>query len=110
MSLALIRLHQVEALTGLKRSTLYARIAAGTFPASVPLGPRVVAWVSSEIDAINSAIVNGAGDAALKGLVRALHFQRGYAPNPERVARHQAIAAKSQATKAMKRAAPQAGA
>jgi prophage regulatory protein len=37
--------------TGLSRSTLYTYIAAGTFPAQRRLGPRRVAWLSSEVDA-----------------------------------------------------------
>jgi prophage regulatory protein len=44
----LIRLRDVLALTGLRRSTLYARIGAGLFPQPVHLGPRAVGWVESE--------------------------------------------------------------
>ena len=35
---------QVEARTGLSRSTIYARVKVGTFPAPVSLGPRAVGW------------------------------------------------------------------
>ena len=48
--LAIIRRKQVEARTGLSRSTIYLRIAQGTFPAPVNLGSRAVGWVQSEID------------------------------------------------------------
>ena len=44
----ILRRKQVEARTGLSRSTLYARIKAGTFPAPVSLGPRAVGWIASD--------------------------------------------------------------
>jgi len=50
--LIVLRRTQVESRTGLSRSTIYARIAAGTFPSSIDLGGgRAVGWLSSEIDA-----------------------------------------------------------
>ena len=45
----LLRLPQVKASTGLSKSTIYARIAEGTFPKQIPLGPRLVVWVESDI-------------------------------------------------------------
>jgi prophage regulatory protein len=45
----LLRLPQVKATTGLSKSSIYARIAEGTFPKQVPLGPRLVVWVESDI-------------------------------------------------------------
>jgi prophage regulatory protein len=45
----LIRLPQVKASTGLSKSSIYARIAEGTFPKQIPLGPRLVVWVESDI-------------------------------------------------------------
>ncbi len=44
-----LRLPEVKRLTGLSKSTLYAMIRAKSFPAPVPLGPRTVAWVRSEV-------------------------------------------------------------
>ena len=41
----LLRLPQVKQTTGLSKSTIYARIAEGTFPKQIPLGPRLVVWV-----------------------------------------------------------------
>jgi prophage regulatory protein len=41
----------VRAKTGLSRSTIYAYIADGTFPAQRRLGLRRVAWLSTEIKA-----------------------------------------------------------
>jgi prophage regulatory protein len=50
--LVILRRKQVESRTGLSRSTIYARIAAGTFPSSIDLGGgRAVGWVAAEIDA-----------------------------------------------------------
>ena len=45
----ILRRRQVEARTGLSRSTLYQYIKNGAFPRSVPLGPRAVGWVESEV-------------------------------------------------------------
>lgn len=47
----LLRLPQVESRTGLKKSTIYDRIKQGTFPISVKLGAKAVAWRSDEIEA-----------------------------------------------------------
>jgi prophage regulatory protein len=44
-----LRLPQVKQTTGLSKSTIYARIAEGTFPKQIPLGPRLVVWVESDI-------------------------------------------------------------
>jgi prophage regulatory protein len=44
-----LRLPRVKALTGLSKSSLYDLIRAKSFPAPVQLGPRTVAWVSSEV-------------------------------------------------------------
>lgn len=45
----LIRLKEVKHATGLGRSTIYKYIEDGTFPKSVSLGERAVAWVESEV-------------------------------------------------------------
>lgn len=50
-ALVMLRRRQVEARTGLSRSTIYQRIADGEFPASVSLGGRAVGWPSDAIDA-----------------------------------------------------------
>lgn len=44
-----LRLPQVKQTTGLSKSSIYARIAEGTFPKQIPLGPRLVVWVESDI-------------------------------------------------------------
>jgi prophage regulatory protein len=44
-----LRLPQVKIATGLSKSSIYSRIAEGTFPKQIPLGPRLVVWVESDI-------------------------------------------------------------
>ena len=46
----LLRLPEVISRTGYKRSNIYQLMNLGDFPKSVQLGPRAVAWLSSEID------------------------------------------------------------
>lgn len=51
-ALAILRRKQVEAKTGLARSTIYARVAAGTFPTPINLGGgRAIGWIETEVDA-----------------------------------------------------------
>jgi prophage regulatory protein len=45
----ILRLPEVEAATGKKRSAIYDGMADGTFPRPVPLGERAVGWIESEI-------------------------------------------------------------
>jgi len=45
----LLRLPEVKATTGLSKSSIYTRISEGTFPKQIPLGPRLVVWVESDI-------------------------------------------------------------
>jgi prophage regulatory protein len=45
----LLRLPEVKSITGLSKSTIYARISAGTFPTQIQLGPRLVVWVEADI-------------------------------------------------------------
>jgi prophage regulatory protein len=46
----MLRRHQVEARTGLSRSTLYDWMKNNKFPKPVKLGERIVAWRESDID------------------------------------------------------------
>lgn len=46
----LLRLTDVIKRTGLSRSSIYLSISQGSFPASINLGARSVAWIESEID------------------------------------------------------------
>lgn len=44
-----LRLPDVEALTALRKSSIYAGMKAGTFPYCVRLSARAVAWKESDI-------------------------------------------------------------
>jgi prophage regulatory protein len=46
---AFLRRKQVETRTGLSRSTIYQYIKDGAFPKPVPLGPRAVGWLESDV-------------------------------------------------------------
>ncbi|MCU9846720.1 AlpA family transcriptional regulator [Defluviimonas sp. WL0024] len=47
----ILRLPELKSLTGLSRSTIYAKIADGTFPVPIKLGARAVGWPEVEIAA-----------------------------------------------------------
>lgn len=61
LELVILRRKQVEARTGLSRSTLYAKIKPGsdqfdpTFPKPVSLGAKAVGWIEHEVTAWLSA-------------------------------------------------------
>ncbi len=63
-ALTILRRKQVEARTGLSRSTIYDRIKAGTFPAPISLGEKAVGWIESEIDAWLNARIQASRKAA----------------------------------------------
>jgi prophage regulatory protein len=46
-----LSMRQVLEMVNLCRTTLYERMSAGTFPQSVPLGPKRIAFVESQVDA-----------------------------------------------------------
>jgi len=45
-----LRRKEVENKTGLSRSTIYANMTKGSFPLSVKIGDRAVAWREADID------------------------------------------------------------
>lgn len=47
----ILRISKAKERTGLSRTTLYALIKEGKFPAPIPLGARAVGWLESEVDA-----------------------------------------------------------
>lgn len=50
MSFKILRLKEVQQMTGLSRSTIYAEIAKGNFPKQVKLtGARSVGWYESAV-------------------------------------------------------------
>jgi len=44
------RLPQVRAKVGISRSEIYRLVSLNRFPAPIPLGERLIAWRSDEID------------------------------------------------------------
>jgi prophage regulatory protein len=44
-----IKLREVKSQTTFSTSEIYRRIAAGTFPAQIILGPKSVVWLEAEI-------------------------------------------------------------
>ena len=46
---AFLRRKQVETRTGLTLSTIYQYIKDSAFPKPVPLGPRAVGWIESDV-------------------------------------------------------------
>jgi prophage regulatory protein len=50
-ALAILRRKQVEARTGLRRSTIYAKVATGEFPAPIRIGIRAVGWIEADVTA-----------------------------------------------------------
>lgn len=49
--LRVIRLQEVEAKTGLRKSAIYQRATDGTFPKPIRMGGKASGWIESEIDA-----------------------------------------------------------
>lgn len=50
MKFQILRLPQVKSKVGLSKSTIYARIAAGTFPGQIATGPNCVGWIEAQLD------------------------------------------------------------
>ena len=47
----LLRLPEVESLVGIRKSSIYEGVKAGTFPAPIKLSRRAVCWPAASIDA-----------------------------------------------------------
>lgn len=60
MTARILRRPEVEACTGLSRSTIYAWMARGEFPQPVALGARLVGWREADIEAWLTARKNKA--------------------------------------------------
>lgn len=54
----LIRLPEVIARVGIKRSTIYQRMAEGRFPKGRSIGPKSTVWVESEINDWIKAVIS----------------------------------------------------
>jgi len=58
------------------RSTVWRGIKAGIYPSPIQIGPNSVAWLESELDAIDVARAAGKTDAEVRQLVTQLHTAR----------------------------------
>lgn len=56
----LLRLPQVKESTGLSKSSIYARIAEGTFQKQISIGQRLVVWLESDIQNWIAELVSAA--------------------------------------------------
>ena len=72
----LLRIKAISKLSGNSRSTIYLRQLQGLWPKPVRLGPRMVAWPASEVQAINDARIAGKTDEEIKVLVKTLEKNR----------------------------------
>ncbi len=54
MTNTILRLPAARATIGLSRSTIYLRMAEGTFPKPLSLGARAVGWLQTDIEQLTS--------------------------------------------------------
>ena len=55
----LLRLPEVMARVGLKRSAIYQRMSEGRFPKSRSLGPKCAVWIEAEIEEWIASVASG---------------------------------------------------
>ncbi|MDN4061271.1 AlpA family transcriptional regulator [Massilia sp. YIM B02769] len=60
-----LRLPAVIELVGIKRTVIYERIKAGTFPKPVQIGPRAVAWDQEELVKWQDSLPRGVKNQAV---------------------------------------------
>ena len=72
----LIRIKEVEAQSGLKKSMVYNLVSRGEFCPPVKISERSVAWISDEIEAINAARIAGQSNDQIRELVKTLMAKR----------------------------------
>lgn len=68
MSEQILRLPVVMAMTGKPRSSIYAEIKEGRFPAQVHIGKRAVGWTRSSIEAWMQSKIAGTDEGTHKRL------------------------------------------
>jgi prophage regulatory protein len=78
----ILRRHQVQAATGLSRSTIYLRITQGLWPRPVNLGARSVGWPAGEVATLNAARIAGRSDDEIRKWVVHLEARRLSADTP----------------------------
>ena len=63
----LIKLPDVERLTGLRRSAIYERIQRGAFPKSIKVGVRSATWSHAAVQAwISERVMEAADDSSMR--------------------------------------------
>ena len=72
----LIKLPEVERLSGLRCTSIYGAIKVGLFPPAVKVTPRASAWVEDEVLTINAARIAGWDDDGIRKLVQSLVDKR----------------------------------
>ena len=82
----MLRLGSVLAVTGRRKSSLYAEIKEGRFPRPVKIGQRASAWPSHEVELINAALTAAWPTTRLKALVDEIHRSRASLPRGTRPA------------------------
>jgi prophage regulatory protein len=75
----LVRMPEVFAAMGEKKSSYYVKMAAGLMPRSIKIGAKAAAIPEYEIRAVNAARIRGATEAELRALVADLHARRAQA-------------------------------
>lgn len=75
----ILRRQQVQACTGLSRSTIYLYIAQRLWTRPVSLGARAVGWPASEVSALNAARIAGKVNDEIRALVVRLEEARVHA-------------------------------
>jgi prophage regulatory protein len=85
----LLRLPEVQRLTGLKRSAIYAQMQKGTFPRSVNVGPRAASWSEASIQAWTAGCLErqGRSNLVLTGTLRGERQRRSHEPPNRSVGR-----------------------
>lgn len=51
MKIELVKIDEVIRMYAISRSSIYRGIEAGTFPDSIRIGPKAVAWILEELEA-----------------------------------------------------------
>lgn len=62
MTKRVLRLKQVQAQTGLSRSTIFALQQRGIFPQSIKIGPKATGWYEDEVQNYIETRPRGRGD------------------------------------------------
>lgn len=75
----ILRRKQVQAESGLSRSTIYLRVSQGLWPKPVSLGARAVGWPAYEVAALNAARIAGKTEGDIRALVVKLQQARANA-------------------------------